>query len=309
MNFPLICCWGSLLLLCMGCHSPPSYSPLLIAQLGKGATGDFEAIQSAFSQNNPGYQLAYFPQASSIPASASPRLFFVQTGGGRCSIAGGTWDSIGLGDVLILPQGQNAQFDQALNLLGFSVPSLPADSIPSIIRPDWDPNITDIPGGCATDSNAYRRILLTWKQGVGKYLYHDLNAHRVRIMDSFTHYHPLEGGFDEFYLVQMALPDARLLSSSHTEKIIHPDEVQREEIDQLLQSTPLNVGDLVYLPRGTIHRGLGGVLAQVITVPGFIPGAEIGVDHHLRILNERFHLPPEQALPFHRAAAQQPLIK
>ena len=78
-----------------------------------------------------------------------------------------------------------------------------------MIRPDWDPNITDIPGGCATETNAYRRILLTWKQEVGQYLYHALNAHRVRIMDSFSHYHPVEGGFDEFYLVQMALPDAQ----------------------------------------------------------------------------------------------------
>jgi hypothetical protein len=98
------------------------------------------------------------------------------------------------------------QVDSALGLLVFTVPEIPKDDLPGFIRPDWDPHITGIPGGCATATNAYRRILLTWKGGVSAYLFHALNAHRVRITDSFSHCHPEVNGFDEFYLVQMVQP-------------------------------------------------------------------------------------------------------
>ena len=88
--------------------------------------------------------------------------------------------------------------------------------------------------------------------------------------------------------------------------------VQVEELvvsRTLLDVHPLAVGDLVYLPRGTMHRGLGGVLAQVITAPGFKPGAEIGVDHHLFAINERLGLVGDDALPLHAANARQAVVK
>ena len=72
---------------------------------------------------------------------------------------------------------------------------------------------------------------------------------------------------------------------------------------------PPEVGDLVYLPRGTVHRGFGGVLAQIITAPGFRPGAEIGVDHHLRAINGRLGLTGEDALPFREASASRAVVK
>ena len=196
-----------------------------------------------------------------------------------------------------------------MSVLLFESPHAFPSEIPSVIRPDWDPNITDIPGGCATETNAYRRILLTWKQEVGQYLYHAVNAHRVRIMDSFSHYHPVEGGFDEFYLVQMALPDASIITSNRVAQITEPMSVTADMAAELLESTSLEVGDLVYLPRGVMHRGIGGVLAQVITVPGFIPGSEIGVDHHLKAINQNLNLSDKQALPYHSDAANGPVIK
>jgi len=128
-------------------------------------------------------------------------------------------------------------------------------------------------------------------------------------MDSFSHYHPLEGGFDEFYLVQMALPDARIITSNQVSTIIQPETVTGAQIKNILKSTSLGVGDLVYLPRGVMHRGIGGVLAQVITVPGFIPGAEIGVDHHLKAINQRLNLVQNEALPYHIEAANDQVIK
>jgi hypothetical protein len=58
-----------------------------------------------------------------------------------------------------------------------------------------------------------------------------------------------------------------------------------------------------------MHRGIGGVLAQVITVPGFIPGSEVGVDHHLKAINQRLNLSQNEALPYHVDAANAPIIK
>jgi hypothetical protein len=150
---------------------------------------------------------------------------------------------------------------------------------------------------------------LTWLGKVGKYLYQSLNAHRVRIMDSFTHYHPKEGGFDEFYLVQMALPGASLITCNRADLLENPDHLPPNLIKGLFKRTPLKVGDLIYLPRGVIHRGLGGVLAQVITIPGFVPMAEIGVDHHIKKINQKFNLTGSDSLLYNLAAGDMVMIK
>ena len=181
--------------------------------------------------------------------------------------------------------------------------------MPAAIRPDWDPNITDVPGGCATETGAYRRILLTWLKDNGPYTFHGLNAHRVRITDSFTHYHPVDTGFDEFYLVQMSNDEDRLLTSYHAEAIESPETMTPELAGQLFEVHDVRAGDLIYLPRGVIHRGLGGVLAQVITVPGFRPGTEIGVDHHLLAINERLGLEGDDALPYNVEASTGAVVR
>jgi len=283
--------------------------PLQIAHLAEGDEEAFESIRSAFTQNNPGYDLTYRSSIEKIEGEEYQRILFVQEGDPNISLSSGQTSKTTVGDIIILDKGVSMEADSLMSVLEFKVPDSPADSIPKLIRPDWDMNITDVPGGCATERNAYRRILLTWKQEVGHYLYHALNAHRVRIMDSFSHYHPKEGGFDEFYLVQMALPEARIITSSLVEKIENPQSIKLEEAQSLLQSDKVKVGDLIYLPRGTMHRGLGGVLAQVITVPGFIPGSEIGVDHHLRAINEHLALDKKNGIPYNVKASKMAIVK
>lgn len=282
---------------------------LQIAHLSKGELDAFEGIRASFSQNNPGYDLAYHAQIEALKKEKFDRILFVQEGDPDIELSSGIKSKTTVGDIILLNADVGLKADSLMSILAFQVPEAPEDSIPRLIRPDWDMNITDVPGGCATDSNAYRRILLTWKQEVGHYLYHALNAHRVRIMDSFTHYHPKKGGFDEFYLVQMAMPSARIITSSAVGQITQPQSLSKEACSDLLQSTDLEVGDLVYLPRGTIHRGIGGVLAQVITVPGFIPGSEIGVDHHLKSINERFGFYGAKKLPFNLEASKEAIVK
>lgn len=289
--------------------SKESIPTMQIAKLSEGDAAALESIRTAFVKANPGYDLAFHKNIEEISAKAYDRIIFVQEGDPDLSLSSGLSSKTTVGDIILLNAGESLTADSLMSVLEFKVPETPADSIPRLIRPDWDMNITDVAGGCATEKNAYRRILLTWKQEVGQYLYHGLNAHRVRIMDSFSHYHPVKGGFDEFYLVQMALPEARIITSDKVSSIENPEKLSKESASELLTSTPLNVGDLLYLPRGTMHRGVGGVLAQVITVPGFIPGSEIGVDHHLKAINERLSLSAEHALPYNVEASKKVIVK
>lgn len=293
-----------------------------IANLYDGnQTEDFLAIREKFKERNPGYDFDYLSEVKKVEARDYTQVVFIQEVegvtnqdvAGSVTITGNSQaqkpsETI-VGDIILLQEGETMQTDEELGVLIFQVPEAPENDLPSFIRPDWDPNITDVPGGCATDIDAYRRILLTWKEGVGEYIYRALNAHRVRIYDSFSHYHPVEGGFDEFYLVQITEPGAKIITSEKVDHIVNPDDVQKSQVNGLVQEYELELGDLVYLPRGVMHRGVGGVVAQVITVPGFIPGSEIGVDHHLRAINERLGLNGDEALPFNEEHSHEAVIR
>ncbi|MBK9383749.1 MAG: hypothetical protein IPN34_02830 [Planctomycetes bacterium] len=280
----------------------------LFAKLGEGLSeaDGFERLRAAFAARNPGYDLRWMPAARAIAPRASCAIAFVQAGESAGAI-GARRSELRRGDVALLRAGEELALESALDVLVFDVPEDLPRALPSFVRPDHDPRITDTPGGCAEELEAYRRILLTWRSEVGPYVFRALNAHRVRIFDSFTHYHPPHGGFDELYLVQGVQPGAKLITSSRTARIVEPDTLAESELDSLLVEHELEVGDLVYLPRGTIHRGVGGVLTQVITVPGFRPGAEIGVDHFLAGLNRRF--PQRAPLPLHAKGADAPMVK
>ncbi|MEX2402533.1 MAG: hypothetical protein WD625_00290 [Balneolales bacterium] len=292
-----------------------------VANLSHDDNAGFKSIQEEFRARNPGYDLNYLSNAQKVGPQDYTQVIFVQGIGGVTnqdvegnatitSSSGHQKESKAIvGDILVLQQGEKMQADVEMGLLVFDVPDGPENELPSFIRPDWDPNITDVMGGCATEIDAYRRILLTWKEDVGEYIYHALNAHRVRIRDSFSHYHPVEGGFDEFYLVQLTEPGAKLITSEKTELIINPDKINKSQVNGLMQEYEVEVGDLIYLPRGVVHRGFGGVMAQVITVPGFIPGSELGVDHHLRSINERLGLNDDEALPYNLEASTSAVIR
>ena len=299
------------LVVCLVATSAGAESAVKIAHLGDEGPAWTRLVQ-AFEAANPGYGLRYVPKMRRLEATGGTLVAFLQDGEGTGLLhtsAGESKTDLTTGDALVLRQGERAELTGDLSGVIFRVPEEPEDRVPAVVRPDWDPLITDTPGGCAEETGAYRRILLTWLGKVGPYLFHGLNAHRVRIRDSFSHYHPADGGFDEFYLVQMAQPGARLLTSEDVSAIERPESVTVEDAAKLIQRHEVQVGDLVYLPRGTMHRGVGGILAQVITVPGFRPNAEIGLDHHLRAINERLGLDGEAALPFHVATSDRAVVK
>ena len=309
---------------CAACHSAPvrgtdpvAAAPIRVAHLGAegGDAEGFEALRRDFERRNPGYDVEWRDALDGLEADERHVVAFIQSGASAARVIDrgswwtGTEPSLTTGDVVLLRPGEQFMAESALSAVVFTVPEPFPRDLPTFLRPDWDERITDTPGGCAEETGAYRRILLTWLETVGPYVYRALNCHRVRITDSFSHYHPLEGGFDEFYLVQMVQPGAVLYTSDGTERIEDPAAVTRAEAPLLFEKHPLEVGDLVYLPRGTVHRGFGGVLAQIITAPGFRPGAEIGVDHHLRAINGRLGLTGEDALPYREASASRAVVK
>ncbi|MXZ38424.1 MAG: hypothetical protein F4Z19_09255 [Holophagales bacterium] len=276
----------------------------------------FARVKEHFETANPGYAMTFLAAATEIAADASSRLVFVQTpveeepAAAEIQAASGTTATeLHVGDIAVLRPDERLTVEPAIAALVFDVPDTPGPGVPAAIRPDWDPDITDVLGGCATETGAYRRILLTWLNDNGPYTFHGLNAHRVRITDSFTHYHPVDTGFDEFYLVQMSNDEDRILTSYHAADIESPGTMTPELAGQLFDVHDVRAGDLIYLPRGVIHRGLGGVLAQVITVPGFRPGTEIGVDHHLLAINERLGLEGDDALPYNVEASTEAVVR
>lgn len=292
-------------------------TPIRVAHLGQdgGDAAGFDRLREDFARRNPGYDVEWCADLGSYGPARGRAVAFVQAGAApalvvRAGAASERADpDLTTGDVVLLRPGDRLEVDGELSAVVFTVPEPFPGSLPAFVRPDWDERITDTPGGCAEETGAYRRILLTWLGSVGPYVYRALNCHRVRITDSFSHYHPEDGGFDEFYLVQMVQPGAVLYTSEATARIVDPDTVSRDEARDLFDAHPLEVGDLVYLPRGTVHRGLGGALVQVITAPGFRPGAEIGVDHHLRAINERLGLTGPDALPYREASSTSAVVK
>ena len=295
--------------------SDSTQSSLYVARLGR-AQGDSEglaALSGAFAAKNSSYAVSALRGGRELAGTPMARALFLTRGEARAEVRGESGDlvssSVCAGDLLWLRAGESLALDAPCDLVSFDVPGeLPA-VLPSFIRPDHDPLISDTPGGCAEEERAYRRILVTWLAESGPYTFDALNAHRVRMWNSFSHYHPPEGGFDELYIVEDVEPDGKIYTSAQRAEIESPEGLEELAASQLIQTFIPERGDLIYIPRGTIHRAVGGVLAQVVTVPGFKPGFEIGVDHHLRAINELLGLEGAMALPFQESAAEGPLIK
>ena len=281
-----------------GTELPPE---VVVAQVaGEGRGRNLRVLQRRFAETCPGYGLTVWDPRQDPVTSKAHAVSFVQSGTGTVAVEGDDPVSVRVGDIILERPGVKRRIEGALELVRFSLPESQVIDpvIPDVIRPDFDPKLTDRPGGCATDPGAYRRLLLTWNPERGPYVHHGFNCHRVRIDDSFSHYHPVEGGFDEFYLVQEAPEGAVLLTSRRTDALL-AGSVQEDELEDLIEPIPLQAGQLIMIPRGVTHRGLGGAVVQVLAVPGFMPGQEIPMDAAIRRVNGRFALTGGRALPVH----------
>jgi hypothetical protein len=276
---------------------------MLRARPELGARG-LDPLRQALTRHAPGYGLDWW--VDGYQASRAAVVLFAQEPDGFGGVGERT-SPLTRGDVVVLQPGE--ALDAPLQAgLAIQLPaSAEAAGLPTFLRPDHDLRFTDRPGGCAEEERAYRRILLTWSDAVGPFVLRALNCHRVRMDDSLSHYHRPEGGFDELYLVQ-EVREGACIWWGPAEPIVAERAATAAEARALLRREEVAVGDLLHVPRGTVHRAVGGVLAQVITVPGFVPGAELGVDHHLRRLAERFELGPEE-LPFRAASSEREIVR
>ena len=146
-----------------------------IAHLSQGDQTGLDTIRALFARRNPGYALAYSHETAELSDIAAPSIVFIQQGGGTATINAVDSSKFSVGDIIILKKGDRMTTDSLFSALVFTVPDDTPANIPAFVRPDWDMNITDTPGGCATETNAYRRILLTWLDKVGPYNYHALD--------------------------------------------------------------------------------------------------------------------------------------
>ena len=289
---------------CLGGCSPLPLGQIHAAHLGRSDATGFASLKAQFERANPGAALSWHRQVMALEPARVDRVVFVH-GQDTQGVQQGCFllpmrVAYTVGDLVLLSAGMRLETAGApVDLLVFDLAVPLPGALPIFVRPDNDPKISDMPGGCATDADAYRRVALTWMPEKGPYVYHGLNAHRVLITDSFTHYHPVDTGWDEFYLVQDVRDGGGIWVSRETDRITSPDEVTAQEAGDLLEWLPLETGDLVLLPRGTVHRGFGGVLVHVLAVPGFVPDNEIPVDDDLRAINDRLGLTGAAALPCH----------
>lgn len=303
-------CW--VLVVSFGCASAPEeVAEGVVAVNLRGDAASFATLRAALRDRNPGYDVEWSAATRGIDANDSFRVAFVQGGAATATVQGETArnSAIEVGAALALRPLERADFDSPVDLVIFTVPQPFSADTPSFLRPDFDPRIDDQQGGCATEEGPYRRLLLTWRPENGPYVHHGLNAHRVRITNSFTHYHPEDGGFDEMYLVQSDREGATLFTSHERARIEAPESVGREEARTLLRARRIAADDFVFLPRGVVHRGVGGAIVMVITIPGFKPGAEIGVDHHLRAISERCVDEGGWFVPYNVDASGGPVVR
>lgn len=190
-----------------------------IAHLGRDDAEGFAALRDRFVAFNPDYDLSWSADCRELETCDRPRVVFVHRGAGHVTV-GADQSPVAVGDVVLLRPGVALSADAPLGLLAFTttdgIDHPIDDAIPAILRPDHDPRITDEPGGCATAADAYRRVVLTWLGKNGPYNYRALNCHRVAMTDSFSHYHPREGGFDEMYWCRTCDPAAVCWSPSRS---------------------------------------------------------------------------------------------
>jgi hypothetical protein len=259
----------------------------------------FRRLHAAFVQHNPDYRLWHTRGATRIDAT-EPLVVFFHGGQGEACCERAT-SNFTLGDVALLRPGETLCADAPFDAVLFALPVAIPDALPTFLRPDHDEVFRDRPGGCAPQPGAYRRALLTWQAEDGPFVLHGLNVHRVRMDDSISHYHPAHEGHDELYLVQDCKAGAALLHSDRVARILAADTVTRDEVRALIHRVPLAAGDLVYIPRGQMHRAVAGVLAHVIAVPGFRPGGEVALDEQILRINTRLGLRGHEALPVHAA--------
>jgi hypothetical protein len=148
--------------------------------------------------------------------------------------------------------------------------------------------LRDTAGGCNSESDAFRRLTMTWHCNTATADEADgintVNSHVVNIaaQTSRTHYHPaipVGGGKPQHEIYFVLNPSVYSLNADGRQGYLHvfPD------ISNLTvyQQIPLSPGAIVYIPPDTGHRAVDAFV-NVVTLPGFKPHNEIDLDAQIK---------------------------
>jgi len=199
---------------------------------------------------------------------------------------------VGPGDLVFLRENQRLSTESSIQVLELRMSSPLPSGLPTFVG---FAETTHQDGGASSGWETRRIDVLDWQPGEVP-AYGDLNVKLVQVDDAPTHYHPEEGGFDEIVFVCEAEPGAGVLLSTEREAI-EARNVERGDVPTLFRPLALSAGDVLFVPRGLVHRPRGRSSAVVIALPGFVPGGEVRLDDDLRAINATLNLEGDAALP------------
>jgi len=259
-----------------------------------GAPRNWARLCRAVEVAHPGIRARHVA-LSRTGADKRPRLLLVTQGSGPVGVQRRSTRVarvVGPGDLVFLREGQVLSTESPIQALELRMSSPLPTGLPTFIgfaestHPDSE---------ASSGKEPLRVDVLDWQPG-GAPAYADLNVKLVQLDDAPTHYHPEEGGFDEVVFVRDAEPGAGVLLSTKREAI-ETRTVERAEVSTLLRPIALTAGDVLFVPRGLVHRPRGRSSVVVIALPGFVPGGEVRLDDDLRAINAALELEGDAALP------------
>jgi methane monooxygenase PmoA-like len=246
----------------------------------------FSALRTSFQRSNPGFHLQRLESVFRLPASLQTRLVVLLDQSSSLSIHGRglnrafTNTVAKRGDLVHLRPGQGLLAEQPIDCLLLTLPSGLALQAPNFLAQ----------GKLATPDKAPCRAL-----------------GQVWIGDSEQDQPLAQAAIDRLYYVIEALPGAALFSSAQNPDIL-TGQVDLDDLARkgLLQKLEVTSGSLVYLPRGSHSRLVGGLSTTMLTTPGLDQTVFAAVDSEVGPLDPSPSVPKPSALAMAAGSSARP---
>lgn len=247
--------------------------------------GRDEAFSLFFEEHNRGRRNFSFLELGNITwRPPEGRAAYLWLERGEVSAVHGEGDGLelGAGDVIALDKNEEVRLEGQGRFWAIDVETtgpLPFTGISRLA------DLEDTSGGCNVAENAFRRLQIVWDPTGPRADGHNvLGCHVVWIAEasSRTHHHPMPpvvGGEPQHEMYLVLDPAEHGLQGGVGQPGVwtYPRAGAWERAD----FTPLEPGDVVFIPAGVVHRAVD-VLAGVVAIPGFKPGNELFLDAQIR---------------------------
>jgi methane monooxygenase PmoA-like len=272
----------------------PIVSHPSLASLG---AAPFSELRSSFLESNPRFDLQRLESVLVVPSRSKTRLVVLLADAGTVKIeqrkSGGDPMQIGVaqalyGDLVHLRPGQGLQLEIPVDLLLLTLPDALADEVPNF----FTKGEMAIPG-----ESPCRALGQIW------------------INDSEMDGPVRAASMDRLYFIQDALPGSALFLADNDALLAGQLDLDGLAQKSLVDKIDLRAGALVYLPRGSHSRLVGGCATTFLTAPGLTHMALAEVDQPVQPLDASWHTKlasnrtglaePVAALPFVSAQASE----